>query len=423
MARKARTRVATIKPLLHKTLLIVALLGVTSCAAHDMSSSDADALYRKRFANLQTGNLAANYDPMEIIAGAPRAAPIPVADPAARTIRQSALDAARNYAAANRSTAFLVWRNGVLEAANYFDGTNRASEINSLSLAKPLSVIAVGRALMLGKIRSLDQPVAYYVHEWRHTPKAHITIREVLQMRSGLKPQATSRDPGNVLNTVYLHPFHGKILVDSYPLTDPPGSRYAYANANAELVAVLIERATGRRYAQFVSQQILAPLGALGGRVWIDRPGGLAHSGCCVQLPAETWLRLGILVLRDGNWNGRQLLSREYVAAMTTAMAQNPYVGMGVYVAGQYTKRRGFGGPGTGDPGVLHGEPYLAADLALFDGNADQVLYMVPSANLVALRVGSPPPKDPEWDNSTIPNILLRGIDWHGRPPPPQAVQ
>jgi hypothetical protein len=62
---------------------------------------------------------------------------------------------------------------------------------------------------------------------------------------------------------------------------------------------------------------------------------------------------------------------------------------------------------------VLHSEPYLANDLFLFDGNANQVVYIVPSARLIVVRVGDPPPKaaGAEWDNSALPNMLLRGLD------------
>jgi hypothetical protein len=60
---------------------------------------------------------------------------------------------------------------------------------------------------------------------------------------------------------------------------------------------------------------------------------------------------------------------------------------------------------------VLHSEPYLAKDLFLFDGNTNQVLYMIPSQNLAILRMGDAPPKSPEWDNSFLPNLILRAIN------------
>jgi len=99
---------------------------------------------------------------------------------------------------------------------------------------------------------------------------------------------------------------------------------------------------------------------------------------------------------------------------MRQATPQNPYYGLGVYVAGRYTPRRGFANPDRDTPAqrVLHSEPYLANDVYLFDGNANQVVYIVPSAHLVIVRVGHPPPRGEgkEWDNSVLPNVVLR--DW-----------
>ena len=174
-------------------------------------------------------------------------------------------------------------------------------------------------------------------------------------------------------------------------------------------VRSVIERATGRRYAEFLSREVLQPLGAMGGTVWVNRPGGLAHSGCCLMLPPESWLRL-----EDGRWEGRRLLPQGYVAEMTRATAQNPYYGMGVYVSGRYTPRRGWLNPEREPEArrVLHSEPYLADDLFLFDGNANQVVYVIPSQRLVILRVGGNPPcsSDSEWDNAFLPNTILRGL-------------
>jgi CubicO group peptidase (beta-lactamase class C family) len=278
-----------------------------------------------------------------------------------------------------------------------------------------MTAIAVGRAMALGKIRSLDQPVADFIPEWRTDERRRlILVRHLLDMRSGFLPQSMSPDPAHILNRAYLHPRHDDIIIREYPVVDAPGSRYEYNNASSEMVAVLIERATGRRYAEFISSEILQPIGAPGGNVWVNRPGGVAHSGCCLMLPAEAWLRLGILLAADGVWESRRLLPAGYVTEMRRPTRENPYYGLGVYVAGEYTPRRGFAHPEreADSRKVLHSEPYLAPDLFLFDGNANQVVYIIPSERLVILRMGDSPPRGEgkEWDNTVLPNTVLRGI-------------
>lgn len=356
------------------------------------------------------------YDPLEPVPGAQQVKPIPPAT--TPTIAAEALAAARIYAANSNSSAFIVWRGGRIEHESYFGDTTAATPIVSKSLAKPLTAIVVGRALALGKLKSLDQPVADFIPEWRGKPQAAMRIRHLLDMRSGLLAQGFDTRPDNHWNRAYLDPDHGAYIVNHYPLTDPPGSIYEYSNATSELVAIVIERATGRRYAEFVGTEILAKIGAPGGSVWINRPGGLAHAGCCTLLPAQSWLRMAVLLMQDGRWNGARLLPRGYVAEMRRGTPQNPHYGLGVWLAGPYVERRGFQNAARPGPKVLHSEPYLARDLFMFDGNSNQIIYAIPSANMVILRTGATPPRTPEWDNSYLPNLLLRAAK--GFVPDPQ---
>jgi CubicO group peptidase (beta-lactamase class C family) len=365
------------------------------------------------------------YQPLEALVGAHYWSPLPAATADERTISDQALRDADAYAKRNNSSALIVWRNGRIEAESYYGTHSRTSVLNSFSLAKPITALAVGRAMMLGKIKSLDQPVADFVEEWRDDPlRAPIRVRHLLDMRAGFLRQGSSAGPGEIMARSFLHPRSEEILLKEYPVVDEPGTRFEYNNAASSIVAILIERATGRRYAEFVGTEILQKIGALGGRTWVTREGGLAHSGCCMLLPAETFLRLAILTLRDGTWDGQRLLPESYVKEMTRATAENPYYGLGVYVPDRYTKRRGWANPDLNLKKVLHSEPYAAADLYLFDGNMNQVVYVVPSQNLVILRTGGAPPRDEntEWDNAYLPNLIMRGISRDRRSSVPQPL-
>ncbi|MBL0923117.1 MAG: serine hydrolase [Sphingomonadaceae bacterium] len=376
-----------------------------------------DELFFKRVSEvtINRGELK-QYDPQEAINGATQVKPLAKADKP--TVEASAVEAARAYAKQNNSNAFIIWRDGKVEHESYFGQTTADSLIVSKSLAKPLTAIAVGRAIRLGKIKSLDQPVADFITEWRGKPQAAMKIRHLLDMRSGLLAQGFNDRPDNHWNRAYLDPDHGNYIINQYPLTDMPGSIYEYSNATSELVAIVIERATGRRYSEFIGSEILAKIGAPGGKVWINRPGGLAHAGCCTMLPVQSWLRMAILLLQDGKWKGRKLLPAGYVSDMRKGTAQNPHYGLGLWLAGPYVDRRGFQNPQRPGPKVLHSQPYLARDLFMFDGNSNQIVYIIPSAKMIILRTGDSPPRQPEWDNSFLPNTLLRGAS--GFAPQPQ---
>jgi len=395
-------------------------------AASAGEAIDWDAVYMDRVERLRKSTLRGGglrrYDPTVPVKGAETLEPIEIASQP--PFSKSALQAADTYARERSSSALIIWQGGKIAYEAYFGDFNQDTPLVSKSLAKPLTALLVGRAISDGKMRSLEQPAADFIHEWQGVEgKSEITLHHLLSMRSGLIAQGFSRDPQNIFNRTYLHPRHAEIIINEYPLTDKPGSVYEYSNSNAELIAPILERATGQSYADYVSSALLEPLGAAGGEVWINRTGGTAHSGCCILLPARTWLKMAILLQRDGQWNGQLLLPRGYAERMRTATQENIYHGMGVWVAGPYIERRGSANPRVKRGRTYHGEPYADADLTLFDGNSNQVVYMIPSQDMIILRTGGDTPEDKPWDNSYLPNLLIRDFASVTNTPLPKPQQ
>ena len=373
----------------------------------------AEAFYQKRYdlsvEAFKSGRGTTDYD-TEIYFGQnlkPR--PLPRGK---SIIPQSALTELTAYAEQHNSDSFMIYHEGKIIAETYFGQTDAQSLINAKSLAKPIGVIAVGRAIKAGYIEGLDQPISDFIPEWVGTQKADIKIRYLLDMRSGLLPQGRPTGADDVLNRAYLHPHHDEVIIHEYPLTHEPGSRYEYSNVNSELVAVLISRATGQSYEDWLTHEVLAPLGAAGGKIWLNREGGLAHSGCCVGLTSETYLKLAVMISQKGQWDGEAFLPQDFIAEMTTPTPQNKYAAMGVYVGRDYKERRGAANPDIERDfsASLHSEPYLDKDILLFDGNGNQVVYMLPSRNIVILRLGPRPKHSEPWDTSFLPNHLVRAI-------------
>lgn len=375
---------------------------------------EANQVYDARFERLlreaRAGSGLAGYDPLIDLPGATvvqRLSRKTEGDSWINDESRAWLDA---FGDKTNSSAMFVWHEGEMIYENFFNGANAESLVISRSLSKPISIIAIGRAIQEGFIPSLDVPVDTYLHEWQGSDKSPMTLRHLLQMRSGLARQGNSLESDHYLNRAYLHPFHIEVILHEYPMTHEPGVRYDYSNANSELIAPIIERATGRRYEDWVSEAVLAPLGAAGGQIWVNRPGGTVHSGCCALLPAETFLRLSILIMGDGEWDGVRLLPEGFVQAITTPSHTNPHTGMGMYLAGPYIENRGAANPDVPFGHTLHSEPYLDRDLFLFDGNGHQVSYHIPRHNLIITRVGVRPPKGVIWDNTALPNYLLRQL-------------
>ena len=373
------------------------------------ASAEDEELYGDRFQTLleafASGAPTTAYDTLGPVRGAEPERILKTDNGILSAEAASAIDA---YADANNTQALIVLKDDAIIHEAYFHDADAGTLIVGKSLAKPLGVIAVGMAIQSGEIDSLDEPVAKYITEWQGTDKDQILVRHLLEMRTGLLPQANAPDKESVLNRAYLHPRHDEVIIHEYPLVETPGARYDYSNANAELVAPLIERATGVQYEDWVADRILIPLGAKGGEVWMNRPGGTAHAGCCILLPARTWLHVANLVLQDGVVEGQRLLPEGFIAEMITPTPQNSHSAMGVYVGQPYKEYRGFLNPDIPFGQSYHSEPYIDDDLFLFDGNSNQVIYIIPSKQLIVLRVGNTPPKDPLWDNAYLANSVSR---------------
>lgn len=395
--------------ILRRRLLAFACPALLAAAPATTAPGD-EVVYRERLATFlrDAGNFP--YSPMESMPGTKSYRPLPPVDSAHHAIAADALDAARTYAAANRSSALIVWHAGRIETAWYGPGIGPDTPLVSKSLSKPLTAIAVGRAIQLGKLKSLDVTLAELMPELTDNPRGAIRVRYLLDMRSGMLDQGFSPDPEHPLNRGFLDPHHDQRILSGYPMIAAPGTRYSYANAPSDLIARVIEKATGRRYAEFVGNEVLARIGARAGTIWVNRPGGVAHSGCCTYMPAENYLRLAVLLAQDGRWGGKPLLPKGYVAEMRRGTAQNPNFGLGLWIGEPYRQRRGFGAPGTLGPQILQSEPFLDPDLYMFDGNASQTVHISPRNNLIVLRMGATPPVAPEWDNAILPNTLIRGL-------------
>ncbi|MGB1877207.1 MAG: serine hydrolase, partial [Rhodospirillaceae bacterium] len=160
-------------------------------------SPEIEAVYLERF-ELAQSRVSGDeiYIDREEISGAVDWVPLSEAELGDHTISDAALDAAEAYARSNDSSAFIVWRKGKVEREIYFEPFTRKAPVNSYSLSKPLAAFAVGRALEMNLIESLDQPVADFVNEWRgDSRREKILIRHLLDMRAGFLPQLPAQGP------------------------------------------------------------------------------------------------------------------------------------------------------------------------------------------------------------------------------------
>jgi CubicO group peptidase (beta-lactamase class C family) len=342
------------------------------------------------------------YRPLAAVRGAPTPASLPATSPEARTITDEALAAAEAYVAARGTIGFLVWHDGVLQTERYWNG-NFTTRTDSLSMHKSVAALAIGIALDEGAIAGLDDPVGRYIREWRNDPRGAMTVRHVLTMATGLHAERMRPMPPNAFYRMMMgnDVTGGTLATDA---VEKPGERFVYVNTNTQILEIVLERATGRAYADFVGEKLWGPLGNEDAFVWLDRPGGSPRVFCCMMSNARNWLRIGRMIAEGGRVGDRQIVSSAFLKEMLGPSPTNANYGFQIWrgVADPST----FDGTGAGSIKAPR-EGHLAADLVYLAGFGAQRTYVSPRCGLVIVRTGA---QIFDWDDSILPNTVLRGL-------------
>jgi CubicO group peptidase (beta-lactamase class C family) len=341
------------------------------------------------------------YQPLETVPGAH--VPLPKAPDGAAAFKPGVLEAAAEYARLHNSDSLLVLHRGALVFQQYWNTMKPESLFGAHSMTKTLTAIMVGHAIADGHIASADEPAYRYLREWDDAEHRKITIRHLLQMASGLK-ESYDFSPWSLR----MQRAMGTDIVEPNLRTEvggPPGVKFAHINPPAQLLGIIVERATGRRFGEYLAEKFWKPIGARDAQLFVDRPEGLAHTDCCMWTSIEDWARVGEVLRNGGLWNGEQVVPVGWVGQMLTPSAAYANYGMMIWLASVYERDRIY------DPDVAgfanhHSEPF-AAPLFYLDGLHVQRVWVVPSRELVIVRTGL---SDPEWDESRLPNLLIRGL-------------
>jgi CubicO group peptidase (beta-lactamase class C family) len=316
------------------------------------------------------------------------------------TIAADALAVAESYAAQTHSVALLVFHRGALRYEKYWPGFDRNTITDPFSAHKTVMGLLVGAAVADGYIGSIDEPAAKYLVEWAADDRRTITIRQLLQMSSGLETPRFGTWTGL---SITLGSQLGRTVL-ALPLVKQPGTDFQYSNASSQLVGIILERATGKRYAQYLSERLWSRLGAPTAHVWLDREGGLARTFCCLYTTARGWLRVGRLILERGRVGSEQVVPAEWIREMTTPAPTNPNYGLHIWLGSPPGQQRRYN-----DKTVkaFHSEPFAVEDMIYIDGFGGQRVYIVPSRELIIVRTGE---ALMDFDDARIPNAILRGI-------------
>lgn len=335
---------------------------------------------------------------------------LPVADSASLSVEPDALRAAEAFAAEMDSFGLVVVHRGLVQTEWYAPGWSRDRLTQSQSMNKTVSALMVGRAIADGFVSATGDAVSDYLAEWRNDPRGEITIENLLVMSSGLGQSRFTLNPFAPDSSFrFLFSRDRAPVVMSTKLEWAPGSKFDYNDINAQLVGMIVERAAGKPYADYVQEKLWEPLGGQHAELWLDQENGIAMTACCLLGSPVDWAKIGLMMKAGGRLNGQQIIPEEWVERMIAPSRSFAGYGYLTWLG------KGIMDEGPGRPGIerQQTEEFLDEDMFYLSGYGGQRVYVSRKFDLVIVRLGpfaGMQPLNPDWDNAYLLNTIIRGI-------------
>ena len=199
---------------------------------------------------------------------------------------------------------------------NYWLGNNENKKHISWSVAKSFISALVGIAYEEGLIDSLNDPVTKYLEDFKDTGYADVSIKDILQMSSGVLFNEDYADYDSDINRFGRTIATGTSMRDfSRTLTreKEPGTYMHYVSINTQVLGFLLQEVTNKSISEYLYEKIWNPLGMEDSAYFIldDVNDELALGGLNATL--RDYAKFGLLYLQKGNWNGTQILSEKWI--------------------------------------------------------------------------------------------------------------
>jgi len=241
-------------------------------------------------------------------------------------VSRSGFNSFEEWAEKSQTTALIFIQRDTIRYEKYFNGFSQDSYFHSQSMAKSFISFLIGAAIDEGLIENINEPMTKYIPELLARDKrfAEITIKNLLEMRSGLKYN-TSYLPGTHIHAPwhdeavgYYHPNVRKLLLKKIQIGAEPGKTFQYNNYNTSYLGLIIERATGKTVSQYLEEKLWSQVMEYDALFSIDsKKAGFEYMPSRLIARAIDYARFGRLFLNSGNWDGHQIISEHWVQKST----------------------------------------------------------------------------------------------------------
>jgi len=261
------------------------------------------------------------------------------------------------------TNALLIMKDARIVSEIYRNNTDETTRFIAFSMTKSITSILIGCAVAEKRIASIDDPITKYLPELEAGAYKGVTIRQILQMRSGVdyEERYDFGNPGIAARNHELSLVENVVRFADVARTiqrkHPPGEVFEYKTLDAAVLGWLLERVSGgSSVAAYTAQRLWEPLGAEADGYYImdGRPGvGREFSGAGFNATLRDFARLGQMVLNEGVANGRRIVSADWLRESTTPsgsrgpdphsgygyqwwMAETPHAFQAIGLQGQY---------------------------------------------------------------------------------------
>jgi hypothetical protein len=279
-----------------------------------------------------------------------------------------------DYMAINRVAGLLAIKDGTVVFENYQLGNNEQTRWMSMSVAKTITATLIGAAVQDGLVDSIDSQVTDYLPALMGTAYEGATIRNVLNMSSGVAWNETYTDPSSdrrrLLEAQIAQQPGGMLEVMSrLGRAAEPGTAFNYSTGETQIAGELLRAAIDRPLADYLSEKIWARFGMEAPATWwLESPGGVEVGGSGFSATLRDYGRFGLFLINDGIVRGERVLPEGWVD-----QASKPFV-----INGDRTVAYGYmTWPFMAEPGSIHEGAFSAV------GIHGQTIYMNPAERVV----------------------------------------
>lgn len=263
--------------------------------------------------------------------------------------------------------AFLIVKNDSIWYEKYAEGYGPESKTNSFSMAKSITTGLLGKAIMEGHIKSLDQPIGDFLPSFSEGLAAKTTVGDLSSMASGLNWIEHYTSPFSITARAYYDTDIRKIM-NGLEIVDEPGKKFKYLSGNTQLLGMVIEKATGKTLTNYLSESFWKPLGMSEDALWQldDEESGMEKAYCCISSNARDFARFGQLFKNDGIFEGKRILPESFVKIATRPrFAASPQYGYGFWLS-----------------------DHLNKDIFVMRGILGQYVIVIPDDDVMIVRLG-----------------------------------